>query len=138
VIVKARAVILIDGRLIVANQGRRGRSELSLAGGARTLAKLLWTDELEAVWMPPEWIARPRRRLARRDQLVRARSRVKNEIHAVLMRCLKGVPPSLTSSGSRGGIGCGRWNCPLWRIRRSRPGCATSSFWTQRSSRSSG
>ena len=59
---------------------------------ARTLAKLLWTGELEAVWMPPEWTARMRRRLARRDQLVRARSRVKNELHAVLMRCLKGPP----------------------------------------------
>ena len=32
-IVKARAVILIDGRLIVANQRRRGRSEFSLPGG---------------------------------------------------------------------------------------------------------
>ena len=34
-----------------------------------------------------------RRRLARREQLVRARSRAKNEIHAVLMRRLKGKPP---------------------------------------------
>jgi transposase len=34
-----------------------------------------------------------RRRLARRAQLVRARSRVKNEMHAVLMRRLKGRPP---------------------------------------------
>jgi ADP-ribose pyrophosphatase YjhB (NUDIX family) len=33
VIVKVRAVILIDGRLIVANQRRRGRAELSLPGG---------------------------------------------------------------------------------------------------------
>jgi len=33
VIVKARAVILINGRLIVANQQRRGRRELSLPGG---------------------------------------------------------------------------------------------------------
>lgn len=32
-IVKARAVILIDGRLIVAKQRRRGRTELSLPGG---------------------------------------------------------------------------------------------------------
>ena len=32
-IVKARAVILIDSRLIVANQRRRGRTELSLPGG---------------------------------------------------------------------------------------------------------
>ena len=35
-----------------------------------------------------------RRRLARRSQLVRARSRAKNEIHAVLMRCLKDRPPA--------------------------------------------
>lgn len=32
-IVKARAVIFIDGRLIVADQRRRGQSELSLPGG---------------------------------------------------------------------------------------------------------
>ena len=32
-IVKVRAGILIDGRLIVANQRRRGRTELSLPGG---------------------------------------------------------------------------------------------------------
>jgi len=51
---------------------------------ARTLPKLLWTGELEAVWMPPEWVSRMRRRLSRRQQLVRARSRAKNEIHAVL------------------------------------------------------
>ena len=69
---------------------------------ARTLAKLLWTGELEAVWMPPEWIARMRRRLARRDQLVRARSRAKNEIHAVLMRCLKGRPPVSDLFGVKG------------------------------------
>lgn len=31
--VKARAVILIEGRLIVAKQRRRGRTELSLPGG---------------------------------------------------------------------------------------------------------
>ena len=69
---------------------------------ARTLAKLLWTGELEAVWMPPEWIASMRRRLARRDQLVRARSRVKNELHAVLMRCLKGRPPVSDLFGVKG------------------------------------
>ena len=69
---------------------------------ARTLAKLLWTGELEAVWMAPEWTCRMRRRLARRDQLVRARSRVKNELHAVLMRCLKGRPPVSDLFGVKG------------------------------------
>ena len=69
---------------------------------ARTLARLLWTGELEAVWVPPEWIARMRRRLHRREQLVRARSRAKNEIHAVLMRRLKGRPPVSDLFGVKG------------------------------------
>jgi transposase len=60
---------------------------------ARTLARLLWAGELDAVWAPDEQTRVLRRRLARRGQLVRARSRAKNEIHAVLMRRLKGKPP---------------------------------------------
>ena len=59
---------------------------------ARTLAKLLWAGELEGVWPPDELTRLLRRRLARREQLVRARSRSKNEIHAVLMRCMIGKP----------------------------------------------
>ena len=55
---------------------------------ARTLARLLWAGELDAVWTPDEQTRVLRRRLARRGQLVRARSRAKNEIHAVLMRRL--------------------------------------------------
>ena len=50
---------------------------------ARALASLLWRGELEAVWMPDERCRILRRRLARREQLVRSRSRAKNEIHAV-------------------------------------------------------
>jgi transposase len=69
---------------------------------ARTLAKLLWTGEVEAVWMPPEWTSRMRRRLSRRQQLVWARSRAKNEIHAVLMRRLKGRPPVSDLFGVKG------------------------------------
>jgi transposase len=49
---------------------------------ARTLARLLWAGELDGVWTPDERVRVMRRRLARRAQLVRARSRVKNEIHA--------------------------------------------------------
>jgi transposase len=43
-----------------------------------------------------------RRRLQRRQQLVRARSRAKNEIHAVLMRRLKGRPPVSDLFGVKG------------------------------------
>ena len=43
---------------------------------ARALASLLWRGELDAVWMPDERCRILRRRLARREQLVRARTRV--------------------------------------------------------------
>jgi transposase len=69
---------------------------------ARTLAKLLWAGELDGVWTPDERVRVMRRRLARRAQLVRARSRVKNEIHAVLMRCLKDRPPASDLFGIKG------------------------------------
>jgi transposase len=55
---------------------------------SRTLAGLLWRGELDAVWMPDERCRVLRRRLARREQLLRARTRSKNEIAAVLQRRL--------------------------------------------------
>jgi transposase len=69
---------------------------------ARTLARLVWAGELDAVWMPDERCLVMRRRLARREQLVRARSRAKNEIHAVLMRRLQGRPPMSDLFGVKG------------------------------------
>ena len=69
---------------------------------ARTLAKLLWAGELDGVWAPDERVRVMRRRLARRAQLVRARSRAKNEIHAVLMRCLTDRPPAADLFGVKG------------------------------------
>jgi transposase len=92
-------------RVIVVSPGDTGISQARAKTDrldARTLAKLLWTGELEAVWMPPEWVARMRRRLARREQLVRTRTRVKNEIHAVPMRQLKGRPPVSDLFGVKG------------------------------------
>jgi transposase len=69
---------------------------------ARTLASLLWKGELEAVWMPDERARVLRRRLARREQLVRTRTGVKNEVHAVLMRRLQGKPPCSDLFGVKG------------------------------------
>ena len=69
---------------------------------ARTLASLLWKGELEAVWMPDERCRILRRRLARREQLMRARTRVKNEIHAVLQRRLQERPPCSDLFGVKG------------------------------------
>src|SRR5579859_7302238 len=69
---------------------------------ARTLASLLWKGELEAVWMPDERCRILRRRLARREQLMRARTRSKNEIHATLQRRLQPKPPCSDLFGVKG------------------------------------
>jgi transposase len=80
---------------------RRARAKTDRVD-ARTLAKLLASGELDAVWMPDRatWVMR--RRLSRRGQLVWTRSRVKNEIHAVLMRCLVGRAPFADLFGVKG------------------------------------
>jgi len=59
---------------------------------AKTLARLLAVGSLDAVWMPDERTRVMRRRLARRSGLVEARTRLKNEIHAVLIRRLIAAP----------------------------------------------
>ena len=69
---------------------------------ARTLARLLAAGELDGVWSPDERCRVMRRRLSRREQLVRARSRSKNEIHAVLVRRLVGRPPTSDLFGVKG------------------------------------
>jgi transposase len=69
---------------------------------ARALARLLWSGELEPVWMPDERCRVLRRRLARREQLVHSRTRTKNEIHAVLQRRLQGKPPCSDLFGVKG------------------------------------
>jgi transposase len=71
---------------------------------ARTLAKLLWAGDLDAVWTPDEETRVLRRRVARREQLVRARSRCKNEVHAILMRRLKGRCPFSDMFGKAGRV----------------------------------
>ncbi len=69
---------------------------------ARTLARLLCSGELDAVWVPDELTRVLRRRLARREQLMRARTRAKNEVHAMLMRQLVGRPPFSDLFGVKG------------------------------------
>ncbi len=77
----------------------------SSARRARTRApwqRCCGRGELEAVWMPDERCRILRRRLARRVQLVRARSRSKNEIHASLQRRLQAKPPCSGLFGVKG------------------------------------
>jgi transposase len=69
---------------------------------ARTLAELLAADLVPRVWIGDEQTRVLRRLTSRRTQLVRARTRPKNEISAVLVRNLKGRPPMSDLFGSKG------------------------------------
>jgi transposase len=69
---------------------------------AATLARLLAAGMLDGVWVPDERIGALRRRIARRAALVRQCTRAKNEIHAVVMRCLLGRPPASDLFGKKG------------------------------------
>jgi transposase len=61
---------------------------------ALTLAELLAADLVPRVWIGDEQTRVLRRLTSRRSQMVRARTRPKNEITAVLVRNLKGRPAS--------------------------------------------
>jgi transposase len=80
---------------------RQARAKTDRLDG-RTLAKLLAAGSLDSVWMPDERTRVMRRRLARREQLVTARTRAKDEIHAILIRRLKGRPDASDLFGKKG------------------------------------
>ncbi len=71
---------------------------------AAMLARLLSAGMLSEVWVPDEATLALRRRVARRSALVRARTRIKNEVHAVVMRCLLGCPPVSDLFGRKGRV----------------------------------
>src|SRR5215218_7525741 len=79
---------------------------------ARTLARLLAAGLLNGCWLPDEETRSLRRRLSRRAQLVRQRTRCKNELHAVLMRNLKGRPPMTDVFGKSGRPWLGKLELP--------------------------
>jgi transposase len=69
---------------------------------ARTLAKLLAAGFLPEVWTPDEQTRVLRRRISRRAQLVRQRTREKNQVHAILIRNLKQRAPATDLFGAAG------------------------------------
>jgi transposase len=69
---------------------------------ARALARLLAGGLVPEVWVVDEQTRVLRRRIARRAQLVKQRTREKNQIHAVLMRNLKGRAPASDLFGVQG------------------------------------
>jgi transposase len=69
---------------------------------ARTLAQLLGTGFFPQVWLAEEPTRLARRRMSRRAQLVRERTGLKNQIHAVLHRNLVDRPPASDLFGVKG------------------------------------
>jgi transposase len=93
-------------RVVVANT-RRLRSITEAKAktdrlDARTLAKLLMSGLLEPVWTPDERTRALRRLTNRRERIVRARTRAKNEAHGVLSRNLCERPPVTDAFGKAG------------------------------------
>jgi transposase len=94
------------GRVVLANP--KAVKGITRAGAktdkidARTLTKLLAGGFLPAVWLPDEQTRILRRRISARAQLVRQRTRAKNQVHATMIRNLKGKPPVSDLFGVRG------------------------------------
>jgi transposase len=89
---------------------------------ARALARLLAAGSLDGLWMPDEQTRALRRRLARRSQLVRARTRAKNECHAVLVRRLIKKPAVSDLFGWAGREWLREVELPTWE-RETVDGC---------------
>ena len=78
------------GRVVVSNPHKtRAIAEAKVKTDkvdARILAQLLAADFLPPVWLPDERTRSLRRQVTRRAHLVRQRTRIKNQIHAILAR----------------------------------------------------
>ena len=101
----ARIISAHVARVVVASPsdtGIRGARAKTDRLDARALAKLLAAGSLDSVWVPDEATQAMRRRLGRRSQLVRVKTKAKNEIHAALMRRLIPKPPISDLFGVKG------------------------------------
>jgi transposase len=87
----------IVGRVVVSNPSKtRAIAEAKVKTDkvdARILAQLLAADFLPPVWLPDDRTRALRRQVTRRAHLVRQRTRVKNQVHAILARNLAPTPP---------------------------------------------
>lgn len=85
------------GKVVVSNPSKtRAIAEAKVKTDkvdARILAQLLAADFLPPVWLPDERTRSLRRQVIRRDHIVRQRTRVKNQVHAILCRNLVPTPP---------------------------------------------
>lgn len=94
---------------------------------AGVLASLQAADFLPEVWLPDARTERLRRLVVRRNQVVRHRTRAKNEVHAILHAHL--IPPLVrtpTCSAISAGAGSAAKRCPTTNGRPSNGICANS------------
>jgi transposase len=102
----ANLLIPLVGRVVVSNPSKtRVIAEAKVKTDkvdARILAQLLAADFLPPVWLPDERIRRLRRQVTRRAHLVRQRTRIKNQVHAILARNLAPTPPVADLFGKTG------------------------------------
>lgn len=93
---------------------------------AGTLASLFAAGYLPEIWTPDAETERKRRLTARRYQVVRHRTRLKNEVHAVLHAHLVPKCPHSELFNRRGGSGSSARFCRTTSGRRSTGICANS------------
>src|SRR5215210_6103015 len=86
-------------RRAVREKSRRAKTDRI---DAKVLARLLAVGYLDEVWTPDDRTQTRRRLITRRCALVRARTRAKNQVHAVLQRNLLGRPPVTDLFGRKG------------------------------------
>jgi len=94
------------GRVVVSNPSKtRAIAEAKVKTDkvdARILAQLLAADFLPPVWLPDDRTRSLRRQVTRRAHLVRQRTRIKNQVHAILARNLAPTPPVSDLFGTAG------------------------------------
>ena len=114
----AIATLLVSraGRVVVSNPAKtRAIAEAKVKTDkvdAEILAQLLAVDYLPSVWLPDAATSALRRQVLRRAQLVRQRTRLKNQVHAILHRNLIPRCPAADLFGHKGRAWLPNRTCP--------------------------
>jgi transposase len=102
----ANLLMPLVGRVVVSNPSKtRAIAEAKVKTDkvdARILAQLLAADFLPPVWLPDDRTRCLRRQVTRRAHIVRQRTRLKNQVHAILARNLAPTPPVSDLFGTTG------------------------------------
>jgi len=105
------------GRVVVSNPSKtRAIAEAKVKTDkvdARIVAQLLAADFLPPVWLPDERTRSLRRQVMRRAHIVRQRTRIKNQVHAILARNLAPTPPVTDLFGRTGRHWLSRQTLPV-------------------------